>query len=268
VAQHWRDGHLRAVESSRPPGRPDMSTSDGVRRALRGQTSRHAAGVSQKAARCTRPSGWCQLADRGKGAQCAVAASSVVVLDPGGKGSCAFVVPGEGLAVGPLGGQGAVEAFDLAVLPRAVRLGELLSAAPLWTTDPVLGRARPCQRRAGHTTLSSSFRVPAATRPEREGIRRRSGVTDVKRDPTPVKVGGRLVAANRGRHVRPRSGRGRRRRGGSPGGKTRQQHEKLTLLDEILALRGARSMFALAEARRTPTYRCRWIDLHAPSTRH
>jgi hypothetical protein len=55
-----------------------------------------------------------------------VAASGVVVLDPGGKGGGAFVVAGEDLAVGPFGGQGAVEPFDLAVLPRAVRSDGLL----------------------------------------------------------------------------------------------------------------------------------------------
>jgi hypothetical protein len=48
------------------------------------------------------------------------------VLDPGGKGGGAFVVAGEDLAVGPLGGQGAVESFDLAVLPGAVRLDDRL----------------------------------------------------------------------------------------------------------------------------------------------
>src|SRR3954469_11309830 len=62
-------------------------------------------------------------------AECAVAASSVVVLDPGGKGGGALGVAGECLPVGPFGGQGAVEAFDLAVLPGAVRLDELLPGA-------------------------------------------------------------------------------------------------------------------------------------------
>jgi hypothetical protein len=37
-----------------------------------------------------------------------------------------MVVAGEDLPVGPLGGQGAVESFDLAVLPGAVRLDELV----------------------------------------------------------------------------------------------------------------------------------------------
>src|SRR3954454_6710115 len=82
-------------------------------------------------ASCTRPSGWCQATDRGQPAECAVAASSVVVLDPGGKGGGALVVAGEDLAVGPLGDQGAVEPFDLAVLPGAVRLDELLPGPEL-----------------------------------------------------------------------------------------------------------------------------------------
>jgi hypothetical protein len=38
---------------------------------------------------------------------------------------CAFVVGGEDAGVGPLAGKGAVEAFDLAVGPRAVRSGRL-----------------------------------------------------------------------------------------------------------------------------------------------
>ena len=47
------------------------------------------------------------------------------------KGSGAFVVAGEGLPVGPLGGQGAVESFDLAVLPGAVRSDERLGGPKL-----------------------------------------------------------------------------------------------------------------------------------------
>src|SRR3954462_4988544 len=78
---------------------------------------------------CTRPSGWCQAADRGVSSECAVAASSVVVLAPGSKGRGALIVVGEGLSVGPFGGQGAVEPFDPAVLPGAVRLDELLPGA-------------------------------------------------------------------------------------------------------------------------------------------
>ena len=56
----------------------------------------------------------------GRASECAVAAFSVVVLEPGGKGGGAVVVAGEDLPVGPFGGQGAVEPFDLAVLPWAV----------------------------------------------------------------------------------------------------------------------------------------------------
>ncbi len=50
-----------------------------------------------------------------------MASSIVVEVEPGREGCAALVVAGEDLAVGPLGLQGAVEAFDLAVLPRAVR---------------------------------------------------------------------------------------------------------------------------------------------------
>lgn len=56
----------------------------------------------------------------------AVDAVSVVDAYPGGKGVGSVLVAGEGLAVGPFDGHGAVEAFDFAVLPRAVRLDELL----------------------------------------------------------------------------------------------------------------------------------------------
>jgi hypothetical protein len=65
----------------------------------------------------------------GESAECAVATLSVVVLEPGRKGGGAFVVGEEDLPVGPLGLQGAVEAFDLAVLPGAVGLDELLLGA-------------------------------------------------------------------------------------------------------------------------------------------
>ncbi len=46
-----------------------------------------------------------------------MAALSVVVLDPWGQGGATLVVAGEDLSVGPLGRQGAVAAFDLAVPP-------------------------------------------------------------------------------------------------------------------------------------------------------
>jgi len=81
---------------------------------------------SRARASCTRPSGWWQAADRGLASECAVAAFSVVVLEPGCKGGSPVVVAGECLPVGPFGGEGAVESFDLAVLPGAVGLDELL----------------------------------------------------------------------------------------------------------------------------------------------
>src|SRR4051794_16028748 len=50
----------------------------------------------------------------------------VVVVEPGGQEGGTVVVAGEDPGVGPLGTQGAVEAFDLAVDPGAVRANELL----------------------------------------------------------------------------------------------------------------------------------------------
>lgn len=47
-----------------------------------------------------------------------MAAFSVVVLQAWCKGSCSFVVAGEGLPVGPLGRECAVESFDFAVRAR------------------------------------------------------------------------------------------------------------------------------------------------------
>jgi hypothetical protein len=64
-------------------------------------------------------------------AECAVAALSVVVLDPGGKGCGALSVAGEGVSVGPFGLQGAIETLDFAVLPRTVRFDEHLSGTEL-----------------------------------------------------------------------------------------------------------------------------------------
>ena len=46
-------------------------------------------------------------------------ASSVVEVQPGLKGCCSFGAGGEDLPVGPLDLDGAVESFDLAVLPGA-----------------------------------------------------------------------------------------------------------------------------------------------------
>jgi hypothetical protein len=53
-----------------------------------------------------------------------MASLSVVVVDPGCKGCSLLGVTGEDLSVGPLGLQGAVEAFYLSVLPAAVRFDE------------------------------------------------------------------------------------------------------------------------------------------------
>src|SRR4051794_8323301 len=50
----------------------------------------------------------------------------VVVVEPGGQEGGTVVVAGEDPGVGPLGTQGAAEAFDLAVGPGAVRADELL----------------------------------------------------------------------------------------------------------------------------------------------
>ena len=55
-----------------------------------------------------------------------MAAFSVVVLDPGGKGLGAFLVAQINAAVGPFGGQGPVQALDFPVLPGAVRADEFL----------------------------------------------------------------------------------------------------------------------------------------------
>ena len=52
--------------------------------------------------------------------------SVVVVVEPWRKSSGAFVVVDEHLAVGPLVCEGAVEAFNFAVLPWAVRTDELV----------------------------------------------------------------------------------------------------------------------------------------------
>jgi hypothetical protein len=58
-----------------------------------------------------------------------VASPSVVEVEPGRQGCCAFVVGGEDLVVGPFGLHRSVESLDLAVLPRAVGLdGDVLCA--------------------------------------------------------------------------------------------------------------------------------------------
>lgn len=69
-------------------------------------------------------------------AKSAVAASSVVLLEPRRKGGAAVGVGGVGAAVSPLCCEGAVESFDFAVLPGAVGSDEFLR-------DAVLGSHRP-----------------------------------------------------------------------------------------------------------------------------
>jgi hypothetical protein len=58
-----------------------------------------------------------------------VSASSVVELQPGGKRGGTVGVAEEDLPVGPFDLQRAVEPLDLAVLPRAVRLDELVAGS-------------------------------------------------------------------------------------------------------------------------------------------
>ena len=60
-----------------------------------------------------------------------MSASSVVELQPGGKRGGTVGVAEEDLPVGPFDLQGAVEPLDLAVLPRAVRLDELVLSPEL-----------------------------------------------------------------------------------------------------------------------------------------
>jgi len=72
-----------------------------------------------------------------------VAALSVVVLQPGGKGLGSLVVAGEDLPVGPFGGEGAIEAFDSAVLPGAVGSDELLGDPELVAEGWQVGAVGP-----------------------------------------------------------------------------------------------------------------------------
>lgn len=51
----------------------------------------------------------------GEACDAGVGAVVIVVMDPGGVGCCASVVGEVGAGEGPLGGEGAVEPFDLAV---------------------------------------------------------------------------------------------------------------------------------------------------------
>ena len=70
-----------------------------------------------------------------------MAAFIVVVVQPWGKGISSGLVAGEGLAVGPVGLQGAVEPFDLAVLPGAVGPDEHVSDPPNGQDFPDRGGA-------------------------------------------------------------------------------------------------------------------------------
>lgn len=85
--------------------------------------------------RCTRPLRWLQSADLGVAFECAVAAFSVVVLEPGRKRGRAVVVGGENLPVGP---HSVVRvrlrrSMLLAVLPEAAGPDELLPDVVLST---------------------------------------------------------------------------------------------------------------------------------------
>jgi hypothetical protein len=80
------------------------------------------------APRCTESGRWSHSADRCC-SDAGVDSLSVVVVQPGCKCGGAVVVAGEDTAVGPFGGEGAVETFDLAVGPGAVRFDEALLGA-------------------------------------------------------------------------------------------------------------------------------------------
>ena len=82
----------------------------------------------------------------------------VVVIEPGRKGIGAFVVGGEGLSVGPLGLEGAVEPLYLSVGPWTVRFDEPLLGAD--GGDSVLERGGPP---VGHGVVGQdSLDVPDA----------------------------------------------------------------------------------------------------------
>lgn len=104
---------------------------------------------------CTRPSGWSQSADRGSPFECAVASSSVVELEPGRKGAGPLGVGAEDLVVGPLGLQGAVEPFHLAVLPWAVWLDEVVCSSQLGDSSGHLGRSAVAEVVVGEHSLDT-----------------------------------------------------------------------------------------------------------------
>ena len=68
-----------------------------------------------------------------------MATLSVVVLEPRCKCGCAVVVGVEAVAVGPFGLQGAVEPFDLAVLPGAVDFDEDLVETEFFMHEKEIG---------------------------------------------------------------------------------------------------------------------------------
>src|SRR3712207_9037762 len=91
----------------------------------------------------------CESADRWVAAEGGVAAGSVVVGQPAVQGGGALVVGCPGGGVGPLGLQGAVEPFGLAVGPRAAGLDEPAGDAQLGADSdagPGLGEGRGGKR--------------------------------------------------------------------------------------------------------------------------
>ena len=97
---------------------------------------------------------------------------SVVVLDPWCKCSCALLVAGDDLTIGPFGGEGAVESFDLSVLPRAVRTNELLNSAQRCADILQVGGVAVRKRVVGQDPLDAadafalyeSVRIPRTAR--------------------------------------------------------------------------------------------------------
>lgn len=89
----------------------------------------------------------------------AVASFSVVEREPWGKGVGAFLVAVERLPVGPFLLEGAVESFDLAVLPWAVGLDELVLDAVFLKELGELAAAsvRPCV--VGHQSFDADDAV-------------------------------------------------------------------------------------------------------------
>lgn len=84
-------------------------------------------------------------------AECAVASSSVVVLEPRCKCCGAIRVRGVRTAVCPFGGESAIESFDFAVLPGTMRLDELLHNLVFGTHRAE--RVSICPRVVGHQSF-------------------------------------------------------------------------------------------------------------------